>query len=267
MPPGPAPEAGTKSKPLVGCLGIALCIFGSLCLIAGLVFGYYVFGNREEKSNAEAYDPVLWRNEPVDRIFPKFLGVVDAGKAPVARGEYGLANDPERGQWQRLGISPETGCEDALKGTTAKAAQRAGCKAALRATYTDPTGNILASVSVIVVPDDGADELGAFFSQQENSTSAFSPGVRAFPVPKTVAAKWSDPHANGAAGTSSIVGTKKYSIAAVTGAADGRKAGQLPPPWGNSRNAHYDRQPWKASAASLSLAVEHHLQQVAEGEA
>jgi hypothetical protein len=262
----PPPQApwGTPGQPggdrtdrrLLGWIGAIVCVFGALILIAGGIFGAYVYeGASAQTDNSQAYGPVLWRNKPAEEIFPKTLA---AGSKHLSEGAAsGSPSDPKRGQWQRLGIAPGTSCTEALGSTTELAAKKAGCEAAPRATYVDPSGNVIATVALIVSTDKGSDELGSFLANSDDPRS-FKPGVHAYPVPGTSAAEWSDKRRNGAGGAE-VVAAMPYGVAVTTGASDGHLAGHLPAPWSERYSAGADRQPWSAAATNLATALSDHL--------
>ncbi|OEV29805.1 hypothetical protein AN219_14545 [Streptomyces nanshensis] len=243
---------------MLGWIGTAVCIFGALILVAGVAFGFYVYaGTSEQTDNSQAYGRVLWRNHPADKVFPKTLAATSSYISTDGKAS-GPPGDPKRGQWQRLGIAPGVNCVAALGSTTAQLAQRVGCKAAPRATYADPSGNVVATVALVVSTDDGADKLGGFLEGLDSPRGDFKPGVHAYRVPGTLAAKWSDRQRNGMGGAQ--LTSMPYAVAVTTGAADGRLAGRLPAPWSERYDAGTDRQPWSAAAANLATGLSDHLE-------
>ncbi|WP_245979467.1 hypothetical protein [Streptomyces diacarni] len=252
MPPGPGPKKSTGRT----CLTVFLGVVGGLALLAGGGLTAHTYSNASQNvSNRTAYGPALWRNEPVDKIFPKTLGPkADAQSDPA---------DPKLAEWHRLGIAQETGCGDALTGDLAAEADKRGCEAALRATYVDATGNLVATVAVLVLPkvDDPEKGMEGFFSEQRDKDVP-SQGVKAFAVPDTLAEDWKDSRRNGTDGmqtTDTLY--MPYAIAASAGSVDGRKAGHLPGEWGRRTfDAKSDRLPWREAAKTLASDLDQHLE-------
>ncbi|MGI5347865.1 hypothetical protein ACQEU8_06670 [Streptomyces sp. CA-250714] len=250
MPLPPPPRKNTGRT----CLTVFLSIVGALALLAGGGLTAHTVSNaNQDIPNRSGYGPDMWRNERVDQLFPKTLG-------PKTNSQSG-ADDPKIAEWHRLGISEETGCADALTGALAAEAKKRGCKAVLRATYADPTGNLVATVALIVLPEveDPEDGMGPFFDAEKDKDTA-SHGVKPLRVPKTVAARWTDADRNGSDGVQATDMNLPYAIAASAGSADGRKAGHLPGEWGGTKfDAKSDRMPWREAAGTLANDLNLHL--------
>ena len=56
-----------------------------------------------------------------------------------------------------LSISPNTSCAAAMSGPAAQSLSQHGCTAAMRATYVDSSGSLIATVTVAVLPDTAAE--------------------------------------------------------------------------------------------------------------
>ncbi|WP_239501993.1 hypothetical protein [Streptomyces qinglanensis] len=253
MQPGmplPPPKKNTGRTCLTAFLGVV----GALALLAGGALAAHTVSNaQQDVANRSGYGPVMWRNERVDKLFPKTLG-------PRTDAQSG-ADDPKSAEWHRLGISEKTGCADALTGTLADEAEKRGCKAVLRATYADPTGNVVATVALIVLPEaaDPEEGMGTFFDAEKDKRTE-SHGVKALPVPDTVAADWKDSRRNGSDGVQATGLHLPYALAASAGSADGRKAGRLPGQWGRTElDAKSDRMPWREAAQTLAHDLDLHL--------
>ncbi|WP_048584652.1 hypothetical protein [Streptomyces viridochromogenes] len=122
-----------------------LGLVGALLLVGGGALTAHAYSNARQEIPNDESGKVLWRDEPVDKIFPTTLG---------GRGGYnGGLYDREQAIWNRAGISPETDCDKGITRYTLKAAQENGCKAVLRATYVDSTANMVATVAVVVLPE------------------------------------------------------------------------------------------------------------------
>ncbi|MGP3973637.1 hypothetical protein ACTWQF_06255 [Streptomyces sp. 8N114] len=236
------------------CLTIFLSIVGALALLAGGGLTAHTISNaNQDIPNRSGFGPDMWRNERVDTLFPKTLG-------PKTNSQSG-ADDPKIAEWHRLGISEKTDCAGALTGALAAEAEKRGCKAVLRATYIDPTGNLVATVALIVLPDveDPADGMTTFFDAEKDKRTA-SHGVKALPVPDTAAAGWKDANRNGSDGVQVTDLNLPYAVAVSAGSADGRKAGHLPGEWGRTDlDAKSDRMPWREAAHSLASDLNLHL--------
>lgn len=248
LPPQPKKNTGRN------CLTAFLGIVGGLALLAGGALTAHTVSNaNQDIPNRSGYGPVMWRNEPVDKLFPKTLG-------PKTDSQSG-ADDPKNAEWHRLGISPRTDCAEGLTGALAAEAKKRGCKAVLRATYTDPTGNLVATVALIVLPkvDDPEDGMGAFFDAQQDKRTP-GHGVKTFPVPDSLAADWKDANRNGSDGVQVGGPSLPYAVAVSAGSVDGRKAGRLPGEWGRTQlDAKSDRMPWREAAATLADDLNLHL--------
>ncbi|WP_435240374.1 hypothetical protein [Streptomyces cucumeris] len=247
-PPG-AQKGGGRT-----CLGVGLGIVGALALIGGGALTAHAYSNHgQTTSNRSEYGPAMWRNEPVATLLPETLAYRENVQSK--------STDRNRAQWHRLGISAKTGCDEGLRGATATEAGKLGCKAVLRATYVDPTGNTVATAAVVVFPegDTAKTAMNTFFDGESEKRDP-SAGVTAYPVPGTLAARWSDDRSNGSAGKSVTEMSLPYAVVTSAGAVDGRKAGPLPGEWGGSDiDAKEDRSPWRGAADNLADAIDQHL--------
>jgi hypothetical protein len=118
-------------------------------------------------------------------------------------------------QARLLSIDPATSCAAALSGAAAQALSQHGCTAAMRATYVDSTGSLVATVTVAVLPSTAA-ERSVIQELTDNGVSAEL--VRALPVPGTPAAGFS----NSERQLTSATGAGPYVILSTVGFADGR---------------------------------------------
>ncbi|WP_330343289.1 hypothetical protein [Streptomyces sp. NBC_00557] len=221
-----------------------LGVFGVLGMLGGGALAAHAYSNSQQSMpNNEAYGPVLWRNETVDRLFPSTIGVPHYADQ---------ASDKKVAQWSRMGVSQDTSCSQGLSGQTKQTAQRLGCEAVLRATYVDLSGEMVATVAIIVLPKDStaAQEMGNYLADQSTADHP-SAAVVPLTVPGTLAAKWQADKRNGMGGTA-IGGNLPYAIAVTTGAVDGRTSGDLPGHFGAYSANTEDRQPWMDEAKALS---------------
>lgn len=249
-PSGPPQKTSTKRKMLC----IALSVFGGLALLGGGGMVAQAISNANQViRNESEYGPVMWRNEPADKLFPKTLG----GSKSVM-GKSTDATDPEFAAWNRVGIAKKTGCDEGLDGALAATAEKAGCKAVLRATYVDTTGNAVATVALIVRSEgqQADNDMKRFFEDGKH-------GVKAYPVRGTIAAGWKDENRNGSGGEPGAALYVPYDAAVTAGAVDGRKSGRLPAEWHNS-SGKSDGSPWQEAAADLAQSVSLYLGQLLE---
>ncbi|MEU8828181.1 hypothetical protein [Streptomyces sp. NPDC048636] len=253
MPVPPRPPAAQRSGGRT-CLTVGLGIVGAMALLGGGALTVHAYSNHSQTtSNRSEYGPAMWRNEPVDKLLPETLALREDAQSK--------STDRTRAQWHRIGVSEETGCDEGLRGGTATEAEKLGCKAVLRATYVDPTGNTVATAAVVVLPkgDAAKTAMSTFFDGEKEKRDP-SPGVKAYAVPGTLAARWSDSRSNGSAGRSVTELSIPYAVVASAGAVDGRKAGPLPGKWGGSSiDAKQDRAPWSGAADNLADAIDEHL--------
>ncbi|MFE1950484.1 hypothetical protein ACFW9D_08465 [Streptomyces sp. NPDC059524] len=253
MPPGwgPPPAAAQPARSSGRSAGgVVLCVLGALLLLGGSALAAHAYSNSRQTIANARYGLTLWKDEPVDRLFPKTIG----GRADMLSG----ATDPKYAMWERLGISEETSCAKALDGSIGKTAKRLGCKAVLRATYVDPTVNTLATVALVVLPPEESRrvELMEFFEDHQNE----EPGVRALPVPGTAAANWSDARRSAADLTPTDGEYLPYALAVTTGSVDGRVAGWLPGKWGEDDDTGlFDRKAMAGTAHDVARLFEGHI--------
>ncbi|MFI9049586.1 hypothetical protein [Streptomyces sp. NPDC053427] len=255
MPPAGVPAPAPRSNTGRTCLTAALAVVGALALLGGGGLLSHAYSNASQSiPNRSEFGPSMWRNEPVDKIFPEALADKQDAQSDTA--------DRKRAQWHRIGISDKTGCDEGLSSAIAAEAKKLGCKAVLRATYVDPTGNTVATVAVIVLPkgDTAKNKMGDFFSYEQDKHSTRDQ-VKAFGVPRTLAARWNDAARNGSHGDTVTEMNLPYALSASTGAADGRKAGKLPGEWGRhaTGDAESDRSPWEGAAMTLVDLMNAHL--------
>ncbi len=86
-----------------------------------------------------------WRALPARTIFPASVPYAVPADALESTGSLVL-------DARRLGISPATRCTSAVSGAASRILSEHGCSAALRATYADSSGSMVATVTVAVLP-------------------------------------------------------------------------------------------------------------------
>ncbi|MEU1847869.1 hypothetical protein ABZ499_00970 [Streptomyces sp. NPDC019990] len=221
-----------------------------LGMLGGGALAAHAYSNSQQDVPNPDYGAVLWRNAAADELFPATLG---SSTTPAA--------DKKTAQWSRMGISQDTSCAKGLSGKTKETAQKLGCEAVLRATYVDLTGEMVATVAIIVLPKGGtgAKEMGEYLYGQE-SEDAPDAAVVPYAVPDTLAAKWQENRRNGMGGARFMGGpTFPYAVAATTGAVDGRTQGNLPGDFGGYGADDDDKLPWMDAAHALSQTFSNHL--------
>jgi hypothetical protein len=90
-----------------------------------------------------------WRALPAEEIFPASVSY------QLPSEDLGATSDLLLDA-RRLGISPATKCSSAVSGTAVRILSEQGCSAALRATYVDSSGSMVATVTVAVLPSTSA---------------------------------------------------------------------------------------------------------------
>lgn len=248
--PGAVPPSGGggAARKVFGGL---LTVFGVLGTLGGGALAAHAYSNSQQAIPNSAYGPTLWRNEPTEVLFPETVG-----EPPNYTHD---AADKEVAQWSRMGISEDTSCSKGLSGGTKESAERLGCKAVLRATYVDLTGEMVATVAIIVLPAGTAgQEMGEYFDDQEYADVPDA-AVVPFAVPDTLAAKWQDNRRNGMGGTALGGDQLPYAVAVTTGAVNGRTSGNLPGEFGSYGANDQDRKPWMDAGNALSESFFTHL--------
>ncbi|MER6424219.1 hypothetical protein [Streptomyces sp. NPDC001137] len=228
-----------------------MAVFGLLGMLGGGALAAHAWSNHQLQVPNDAYGPVLWRNQPTESLFPATVG-----NPP---GYTIKASDKKVAEWSRMGISENTSCSAGLSGKTKATAEKLGCQAVLRATYVDLTGEMVATVAIIVLPEggNGSQQMHEFFDKQ-SSEDVPDAAVVPLKVPGTLAAKWQSSRRNGMGGIGAGGGIP-YAIAVTTGAVDGRTSSNLPGDWGDYGN-NSDRQPWMDEAQALSQTFSMHLE-------
>jgi hypothetical protein len=90
-----------------------------------------------------------WRALPAQTIFPASVPYELSAAMLEATSNLTLTA-------RRLGISPSTTCTAAVSGTAIRILGKYGCSAAMRATYVDSSGSMVATLAVAVLPSASA---------------------------------------------------------------------------------------------------------------
>jgi hypothetical protein len=167
-----------------------------------------------------------WRSLPAGKIFPASVPYEVPSAALDA--DQGLSLDA-----RLLGIKEDRTCGEAITGPAARILARQDCSAALRATYVDATGSLVATVAVAVLPDSAAahsvlqdlEETGDGLPWDKTSAQQM---VRALRVVRTPAAAFGDLQRQ----LSQAASAGPYVILSSAGFTDGR-------PWMHVRSDPY----------------------------
>ncbi|MEW1836549.1 hypothetical protein AB0392_01145 [Nonomuraea angiospora] len=240
-PPPPAGPVRPRRSAWRVAVGLVVAGFGLLAVLGGGALIAHAYSNSRQVIHNSAYSKELWRNVPVEKLFPPRLGREHPDKG------YSSPND-ERG-WTRAAISSDTSCKTALSGELARVAAERGCVAAVRATYVDDTGGTAATVALVAFRESQArvDLEGIVREAQRKPDHA----VRALAAPGT---QWKDSARTGNGGRT--VGDAPMFVAVTTGPADGRRPGRLPEPWGRREfPQREDREAWAYTAQGLAKSL------------
>ncbi|MQY03560.1 hypothetical protein ACRB68_16040 [Actinomadura sp. RB68] len=167
--------------------------------------------NAELQRAADAEVARRWRTWPAGRIFPERL----AYALPGGRTEYAA----------RVGVLPDTSCAGAADDQVGEVLRRHGCRAALRATYTDQLQGVVVTVGVVAFPDawkaDAAlKEMPPSSAPDADRPVPVTPALHAVAFPGTASARFTD-----AARQQRFAGRAgPYVVLTAAGQADGRPA-------------------------------------------
>ncbi|HEY5836470.1 hypothetical protein [Streptomyces sp.] len=187
-----------------------------LGLIGGAVAGAVLsHGPRAEQpvvdGSVEAFAKAreVWRNAPVDRLFPPVIAEPGAGPGGADR------------TWTRVGVARPAGCAGAFDPLLERVLAPAGCVKLLRATYVDSTSTTVTTVGVLVTAGE-ATAMGAL--NQRWSTEHLGDRAdlipRAVPFPGTPAAAFGDRQRG--SWDIQVSADLPFVVYAVSGFADGR---------------------------------------------
>ncbi|NGN70048.1 hypothetical protein G5C51_39945 [Streptomyces sp. A7024] len=254
-PPPPGSGGGGGARRVFGGL---LAVFGVLGLLGGGLLIQHAYSNSRQEYSNDEYGAVMWRNEPADKLFPDHLG----GSPDDRESLY----DRKTARWNRVGIAPGTDCDKALTEYVRAAAKKLGCKAVLRATYADPTGNMVATVAIVVLPEGAQDEGPKDKVHKAWEDNKLIDGaVTPYAVPGTIAAKFEN--RNGAWMETVLGEYMPYTVGASIGSADGYVAGRLPERYVDSENdQNTDRDAWHANAKDLTQLFATHMLELRHGD-
>ena len=196
-------------RPGVRTACAAACLVLGVGLLGGAVTGS-LFGD-EQSPAVVRFDHAreLWHTLPVDTLFHRTL----TGKATGPGGADRT--------WIRVGVAPDSGCENAFDPLLAKVLTPVGCARLLRATYADETSTSVTTVGIVftrAAPQAMKDLHRRFADEDLAARHDMIP--RTYAVRGTVAADFSD--AQRASWSIQVLTDVPAVVYTVTGFADGR---------------------------------------------
>jgi hypothetical protein len=150
-----------------------------------------------------------WRALPAGAIFPASVSYSVPGAALNSASSLTL-------QARLLSISAKTTCAAAVSGLAAQILSQNGCTAAMRATYVDASGSLVATVAVAVLPDTAAQR--TVVRDLAGSGHVSSALVRVLRVASTPAARFGDAERQ----LTRALGAGPYVVLSTAGFTDGR---------------------------------------------
>jgi hypothetical protein len=161
-----------------------------------------------------------WRDLPAGEIFPATVSY------QLPSYDLGATTNLVL-EARRLGISPATKCSSAVTGSGIRVMSEQGCSAALRATYVDSSGSMVATVTVAVLPSTSAAD-DAIHALPDSSTGRTV--IRALRIARTPAAGFDDDDRQ----LSRTEAVGPYVIMVTVGFSDGRHHMRLTDPYVNT---------------------------------
>ncbi|MFF7951700.1 hypothetical protein [Streptomyces griseorubiginosus] len=235
----PTPQAKSKGGARK-VFGILLVLFAVIPLLGTALTVYKTVQSSKERNSNDAFIPKAWHNLQSDDIFPARITSETVGS--------------DASVWARQGISKNTSCEAAFTADLARDVTANGCKVVLRATYTDLSGEIAATIGLVVADSPAAANAVDSKIERIQSDAAGSdraPTVRPFAVPGTQAADWSEKMGIGGASAQVFMPDSPYAVTITTGPTDpARPVGQLPEPW--TFIGWEERHPYRETAQALA---------------
>jgi hypothetical protein len=209
---GSRPRAGAgRKRPGLVLAVLALALAGVAVSAAGLAAQILprTFSAAQRQQIMAWEMGKRWRTWPAGEIFPKTVTYQVPGSVLGEGPALNLIAS-------RVGIAHEARCRAATDAAVAKILVRHGCLAVLRATYDDATQSLAVTVGVAVLPGVGAaNASGRLLS----GGSGLSPGIRAVPFHRTVAARFGNQQRQ--LSLDRVAGP--YLVFATVGYADGRR--------------------------------------------
>lgn len=178
-------------------------------LLGGAAAGTWLTGSDDSGNSGFRTAADLWRELPVDDLFPRNLPGDGAGPGGADR------------RWVRLAAAPDSDCKAAFDELLTKALSPVGCQRLVRATYIDETSSSVTTVGMVFTRagPEGMNTLRERFAG-ENLSERTDLMPRSYPVRGTVAADFGD--SQRASWTIRVLTDAPIVVYAVTGFADGR---------------------------------------------
>jgi hypothetical protein len=200
-----------------------VCLVVGLGLVGGAVAGAVInhgpqrpapVADGSPEAFAKARD--VWRDTPVDRLFPPTVSDKDGGPGGAQR------------SWVRVGVAAPAGCQGALDPLLQQVVAPVGCTRLLRATYVDSTSTTVTTVGLLVASGE-APAMSAlarrWTSQHLGERTDLLPRPVAFPG--TPAARFGDRQRG--SWDVQVAADLPFVVYAVSGFADGRTIAQPQP--------------------------------------
>ncbi|WP_326600005.1 hypothetical protein [Streptomyces sp. NBC_01803] len=210
-------------------IGAVICLVLGTGLLGGAAAGTWLAGDGDDRTAAQvAFDEgrALWREVPVDELFPPELAAEEAGPGGADR------------RWIRVAVAPDSGCDRAFDPLLADALASVGCHRLVRATYTDETATNVTTVGLLFTEADTTG-MAALSERLTADSLATRPDLmpRPFPVPGTPAEDFGDAQR----GSWSIRVVPELPVVAytVTGFADGRAVSEPEPAAEATADGHH----------------------------
>lgn len=201
-------------------------------LLVGAVAGTWLTDSDDGSNKGFRAAADLWREQPVDELFPRNLPGDGAGPGGADR------------RWIRLAAAPDGDCKTAFDELLTRALSPVGCQRLVRATYIDETSSSVTTVGMIFTRagKDGMKSLRKRFAG-ENLSQRTDLMPRTYPVRGTFAADFGA--AQRASWTIRVLTDAPIVVFAVTGFADGRVVSD-PQPAGDATREEQNTAPAQA---------------------
>ena len=200
-------------------VGTVACLVLGTGLLGGAAAGTWLNGDTPPSAAEAAFDAAreLWRDLPVNRIFPPEVSAEEAGPGGADR------------RWVRVAVAPDSACgQDAFDPLLTRVLGAVGCHRLVRATYTDETETSVITVGLMFAQGD-AEDMTALRERfaEENLADRADLMPRPYPAPGTPAEDFGD--AQRASWTIRVLEDLPVVVYAVSGFADGRAVAEPQP--------------------------------------
>ncbi|MGK5531959.1 hypothetical protein, partial [Streptomyces sp. URMC 129] len=219
----------TSASPSTRLVGAVVCLVLGAGLLGGAAAGTWLAGDGDDRTPAQvAFDEgrEVWREVPVDELFPPEITAEKAGPGGADR------------RWLRVAVAPDSGCDGAFDPLLTEVLAPLGCHRLVRATYTDDTGTNVTTVGLLFTGA-GPAAMTALSERLTGDGLAARPDLlpRTLPVPGTPAEDFGD--AQRGSWTIGVVPGLPVVAYAVTGFADGRAVPEPEPAAEATADGHH----------------------------